>query len=479
MNPARYNEGVSKFPPFSIAFFLFAALLGTAAFQASFRHPQTSQQIRQHAAGGPVGRLSGQKYQPDRVLVRYRPETSPDVIRALHQQVNATVLREFPLVRGLQVVGMAEGPVIPEMLQSFRSSPAVLYAEPDYIVHAVGSPNDPQFPSQWSLQNTGQNGGTAGADIHATQAWGLATGNRNVVVGVIDTGIDYTHEDLSGNVWASPAPFSVTPQSGTVIECPAGTHGFNMVADSCDPMDDNGHGSHVSGTIGAVGNNGIGVAGVNWQVSILPCKFLNSDGAGDTEAAIACLNLFKQLKDSGVEIVETSNSWGGADASQALQDAIEATMQDGLLFIAAAGNSFSDNDQFSVYPASFYLPNVIAVAATERNDPLVTFSDPGRRTVHIGAPGKDILSTTPDNTYSFDSGTSMATPHVAGAVALLKAQNPALDWRGLKNAILAGGGTLSGLQATITQKRLNAYGAMTFSKQTVASRLLPIADTIS
>jgi hypothetical protein len=479
MNPARYDKRVSKFPPFSIAFFLVAALLGTVALHASFRRPQTGQQIRQHAARGPVARLSGQKYQPDRLLVRYRPEATADEVRALHQQVNATVLREFPLVSGLQVVRIAEGTAIPEMLQYYRSSPAVLYAEPDYIVHAVGSPNDPQFPSQWSLQNTGQSGGKAGADIHATQAWGLTTGNRNLVVGVIDTGIDYNHEDLSGNVWASPAPFSVTTQSGTVVECPAGTHGFNMVADTCDPMDDNGHGSHVSGTIGALGNNGIGVTGVNWQVSILPCKFLNADGSGDTEAAIACLNLFKQLKDSGVEIVETSNSWGGADASQALQDAIEATMQDGLLFIAAAGNSFSDNDQFPVYPASFYLPNVIAVAATDRNDTVVTFSDTGRRTVHIGAPGKDILSTTPDNTYSYDSGTSMATPHVAGAVALLKAQNPALDWRGLKNAILAGGDTLSGLQATITQKRLNAYGAMTCSKQTVASRLLPIADTIS
>jgi hypothetical protein len=479
---SRVQSGTSlpkQFRALCIAALLVVALLGTAGFQFFSGHPQTSRQIRVRTPRKAVERLTGQKYHPDRVFVRYRPGTTPDAIRALHQQVNAAVLREFPLVKGLQLVRIAEGSSVAAMLDYYRRNPAVIYAEPDYIVHAVGVPNDPQFPSQWSLQNTGQSGGTPGADIHAVQAWSLATGNPNVVVGVIDTGIDYNHEDLSANVWNSSAPFSVTTQSGAVLECPTGTHGFNMVADSCDPMDDNGHGSHVSGTIGAVGNNGIGVTGINWQVGILPCKFLDSTGAGDTDAAIACLNLIKQLKDSGVNIVATNNSWGGADASQALQDAIEATMQDGVLFIAAAGNDFSDNDEFPVYPANFYLPNVIAVAATDRNDTVVTFSNLGKRTVHISAPGRDILSTTPNNTYSYDSGTSMATPHVTGVVALLKAQNPALDWRGIKNLILTGGDTLPTAQETITQKRLNAYGAMTCTNGTVASRLLPIADVIS
>lgn len=468
-----------QFRALSIATLLAVALLGTAGFQLFSDHPQTSRQIRVRTPQKATERVIGQKYHPDRVLVRYKPGTNPDAIRAIHQQVNATVLREFSLVKGLQLVRIAEGSSVPVMLDYYRRNSAVIYAEPDYIVHAVGAPNDPQFPSQWSLQNTGQSGGTAGADIHAVQAWSLATGNPNVVVGVIDTGIDYNHEDLAANVWNSPAPFSVTTQSGVVLECPTGTHGFNMVADSCDPMDDNGHGSHVSGTIGAVGNNGIGVTGINWQVGILPCKFLDASGAGDTDAAIACLNLIKQLKDSGVNIVATNNSWGGSDASQALQDAIEATMQDGVLFIAAAGNDFSDNDEFPVYPANFYLPNVIAVAATDRNDTVVTFSNLGKRTVHISAPGRDILSTTPNNTYSYDSGTSMATPHVTGVVALLKTQNPALDWRGIKNLILSGGDTLATAQETITQKRLNAYGAMTCTNGIVASRLLPIADVNS
>jgi subtilisin family serine protease len=464
---------------FRITALLATALIGTAAFQSVSAPPQTRRLIKVWTPQKTTERVTGPKYRPNRVLVRYKPGTSPDAVRALHQQVNATVLREFTLVRGLQVVRIAEGSSVAAMLDYYRRNPAVIYAEPDYIVHAVGAPNDPQFPSQWNLQNTGQSGGTAGADIHAVQAWSLATGSPNVVVGVIDTGIDYNHEDLAANVWSSASAFSVNTQSGTTLECPAGTHGFNMVVDSCDPMDDNGHGSHVSGTIGAVGNNGIGVVGINWQVGILPCKFLDASGAGDTDAAIACLNLIKQLKDSGVNIVATNNSWGGSDASQALEDAIEATMQDGVLFVAAAGNDFSDNDEFPVYPANFYLPNVIAVAATDRNDTVVTFSNLGKRTVHISAPGRDILSTTPNNTYGYDSGTSMATPHVTGVVALLKAQNPALDWRGIKNLIFTGGDTLPTAQETITQKRVNAYGAMTCTSGTVASRLLPIADVIS
>jgi hypothetical protein len=424
-------------------------------------------------------RVPGAKYHPSRILVRFKRGTSPATITAMHRAVNGHILRELSIVPGLQSVEIAPGSSVSEAVRYYRKSANVQYAEPDYYVRALTVPNDPQFQAQWSLQNTGQNGGTAGADIHATEAWSLSTGSANVVVGVIDTGLDYNHQDLSSNVWTAQSGFSVTTQFGAVVQCSAGVHGFNMVADTCDPMDDNGHGTHVSGTIGALGNNGIGVAGINWQVQLLPCKFLDATGSGLTEAAIACLDLMKQWKDSGVNVVVTNNSWGGSDASQALHDAIAAMMEDGILFIAAAGNDFSNNDQFPTYPANFYLPNVISVAATDRNDNAVTFSNLGRRTVHIAAPGQDILSTTPNNTYSYDSGTSMAAPHVTGVVALLKAQNPTLDWRSLKNLVLTGGDALPSLQQTISQRRLNAYGALTCANQKVASRLLPVADTIS
>jgi subtilisin family serine protease len=462
-----------------VAVLCVVAEFGVASHACAAPLPQVPRQIRIHTQKDTVERVSSPKYHPTHLLVRFKKGTPAGMVHAIHQAVNARVLRDFHIVKNLQLVQIPEGHSVQEMIRYYRNNPNVAYAEPDYYVHIIGAPNDPEFSSQWDMQNTGQNGGTPGADIHAVQAWALTTGSSNVVVGVIDTGLDYNHQDLAPNVWSASSAFSATDQNGNLFQCPVGVHGFNMVADTCDPMDDNGHGTHVSGTIGAVGNNAIGVAGINWQVQLLPCKFLDSTGAGSTGNAIACLALLTELKDSGVNIVVTNNSWGGADDSQALQDAIQAAMQDGILFVAAAGNDFSDNDELPVYPASFSLPNVIAVAATDRNDTIVTFSNTGRRTVHISAPGRDILSTTPNNTYSYDSGTSMAAPHVTGVAALLAANNPNFDWRAIKNSILAGGDTLSPTQQTITQKRLNAYGALTCTTGNVASRLLPVQSTVS
>jgi subtilisin family serine protease len=464
---------------FVVVLFLCLAIALIGAHRQSAALLQTVPRLRIHTQDKTSERVPSAKYVPSRLLVRFKNGTSSEIKSAIHQSVSARVLRELPLVNGLQIVQLDQGKSLSEMLNYYRRNPNVLYAEPDYIVHAFDTPNDPQFSSQWNLQNTGQNGGTVGADIHATLAWNLSTGSSNVVVGVIDTGLDYNHQDLAANVWSAPASFSTANENGTTVQCAPGSHGFNMVANICDPMDDNGHGTHVSGTIGAVGNNSIGVSGINWQVQLLPCKFLDSTGTGDVGNAIACLGLMKQLKDSGVNLVVTNNSWGGVDASQALYDAVEAAMQDGMLFVAAAGNDFSDNDEFPEYPASFYLPNVISVAASDRNDNLATFSNTGKRTVHLAAPGRDILSTLPGNSYGLDTGTSMATPHVTGVVALLKAQNPSLDWRAIKNSILGGGDTIASAQPTITGKRLDANGAMTCTNSGVASRLLPVADTLS
>lgn len=396
-----------------------------------------------------------------------------------HAAIGAKVLRESTAVKRLQTVQVPQGSTVEATLQSYRRNPNVLYAEPDYIVNAFVTPNDPQFSAQWNLQNTGQAGGTVGADIHAVQAWNLSTGSSSVVVAVLDTGIDYTHQDLAPNVWTAQAGFSGANQFGNPVQCLSGSHGLNVFAGTCDPMDDSGHGTHVSGIIGAVGDNGVGVAGVNWAVQILPCKFLDASGSGDIDSAISCLDLVKTLKDSGVNIVATNNSYGGGSFSQSFEDAVTAQMQDGILFVAASGNDFSDNDQSPTYPANIGLPNVISVAATDRNDGVATFSNLGRRTVSLGAPGVDILSTTPNNTYSLDSGTSMAAPHVTGVAALLKAENPSLDWRAIKNLILAGGDPVTSLSDTITGRRLDAYGAMTCSNSSVESRLQPVLNTIS
>jgi hypothetical protein len=426
----------------------------------------------------PVGRAQtgiAAKYAPDRVLVKFRRGTPVLSRQIAHAKAGAQVQRRFDMVDGLELVSLPSTIGVHEAIHAYRLQPDVEYAEPDYIIHAMATPNDPQFPLMWNLQNTGQSGGIPGADVNAAAAWNLTTGSSSVVVAVIDTGIDYTHQDLAANVWSAAQPFSMTAANGTVA-CPAGSRGFNALANTCNPLDDNGHGTHVSGTIGAVGNNSLGVTGVNWTVQLMACKFLDANGSGVTSNAITCLQFVKMMKDSGVDVVATNNSWGGSDYSQALTDAIQAQEQDGILFIAAAGNDFSNNDLVPVYPASTFLPNVIAVAATTRTDSAATFSNVGLRTVHLGAPGQEILSTLPGNTYGLDTGTSMATPHVTGAAALLAAQNPSRDWRAIKNLILSGGAQRSSLAQTITGRRLDLFGSMTCSGRTVSSRLEPVGD---
>jgi subtilisin family serine protease len=418
------------------------------------------------------------KYKPDEILVRFRPGVSAGRVNSLHAALRAQQLKSWTSVAGLQLVRLPAGTRLKDALHAYGRSPDVLYAEPNYIVHAFTTPNDPLFPQQWSLQNTGQMGGMVGADIHATQAWSVATGSSNLVVAVIDTGMDYTHPDLAANAWASSAAYSVTV-NGTTITCPPGSHGFNAVNDTCDPMDDNGHGTHVSGTIGAVGNNGVGVVGVNWSVRILPCKFLDSSGGGTTDAAVTCLDLIQNLKASGTNIIATNNSWGGGGFSQALEDAIQAQQTSGILFIAAAGNDSSDNDLVASYPSDYFLPNIISVAATTRFDWLADFSDFGLHSVSLGAPGQEILSTFPNNSYLWLSGTSMATPHVTGVAALLAAQDPSRDWRAIRNLLLAGGDTIPSLAQTISGKRLDAYGSMTCSNSNVARMVQPTLETIT
>src|SRR5262249_29205236 len=206
---------------------------------------------------------SAPKYKADEILVRFRPGTSKEKIESVHTALKARQVKSWGSVEGLHLVRLPSGISIKDAIKLYRQRAEVLYAEPNYYLHAFTTPNDPQFPQLWGLQNTGQLPGTSGADIHASQAWGITTGNSNQVVAVIDTGMDYMHEDLAANAWTSTAAYSLMV-NGATINCPVGSHGFNAVNNSCDPMDDNGHGTHVSGTIGAVGNNGIGVVGVNW-----------------------------------------------------------------------------------------------------------------------------------------------------------------------------------------------------------------------
>ena len=321
------------------------------------------------------------------------------------------------------------------LLAFFQGQPGVLYAEPNYLLTKAVTPNDPDFPNLWGLHNTGQSVfgvfGTPDADIDAPEAWDISTGSTSIVVGVIDTGVDYTHPDLSANIWSAPSSFTVNI-GGIMTTCPAGSHGFNAITHVCDPMDDEGHGTHVSGTIGARGNNGIGVTGVNWITRIIGGKFLDSGGFGSTADAIQSIDFMIQAKaafPTSANVRVLNNSWGGGGFSTSLQTAITNANTNNMLFVAAAGNGGPDgvgdnNDISPFYPASYTVANVLAVASTTSNDLRSSFSNFGATSVDLAAPGSRIWSTIPGGGYGLSSGTSMATPQVTGAAALVLSECP-------------------------------------------------------
>ncbi len=385
----------------------------------------------------------GAAYRAGELIIKYK-EGKTAANSDLHRRHGSQRVREFKAY-GLEHIRIAAGQSVQQAITVFEADPDVAYAEPNYIVHASIVPSDPSFGSLWGMTK-----------ISAPAAWDNSTGSQSVVIGIIDTGVDYNHPDLKANIW----------QGNTTY--PA--NGYNAITGSYDPKDDNGHGSHVAGTIGAVGNNGVGVAGVNWNVSIVACKFLDATGSGSTTDAIECLNYFRNVKASGVNLVATNNSWGGGGFSQALYDAINA--QRDILFIAAAGNSATNNDTVASYPSNYDLPNVVAVAATGTTDALASFSQYGRRTVDVAAPGVSIYSTYMNSGYATLSGTSMATPHVTGLTGLIKARYPDADWRTIKNLVLSTGDTVSALSTkTLTGKRINAYNALTCTDSRVLAAI--------
>ena len=345
-------------------------------------------------------------------------------------------------------------------LTSLRSNAFVAEADPNYILRAYRTPNDSDYTKLWGMNNPGEmvssKRGLKGLDISAERAWERTTGSKDVVVAVIDTGIDFKHPDLAPNAWVNVKELNgvagVDDDGNGYVD---DIHGYDFVNNDGDPTDDQGHGSHCAGTIGARGDDGSGVAGVNWNVSLMAVKFLDANGSGSLANAIKAIDY---ARINGAKIM--SNSWGGGPKMSTLEDAIELTRQAGILFVAAAGNDGSDNDVTPAYPASYDSDNIISVAAVDARGDLADFSNYGVMRVDIAAPGVGIYSTVPGGFDTY-SGTSMATPHVSGVAALLLADQPNLTYQELKAKLFSSARPLRSLQGAIaTGGILDAYYAL-------------------
>lgn len=348
------------------------------------------------------------------------------------------------------------------VIKLMAQNPNVEVVEPNFIYRASKTPNDPMFGQLWGMLNVGQadagkQQGVAGVDIGAQQAWDIETGSKDVIIAVIDTGVDYTNADLNPNMWTNDAELNGKPgvddDANGVID---DIYGYNTITNSGDPRDDHGHGSHCAGTIGAKGDDGKGIVGVNWNTRIMGIKFLDAGGSGTLENAIKGIDYATKM---GAKIL--SNSWGGGGVSQTLKEAIERSNSAGTLFVAAAGNESNNNDANPSYPASYQVPNVLSVAAVDNKGKLASFSNYGKSTVHVGAPGVNILSTTTAG-YEAWSGTSMATPHVSGIAGLLASHDRNMTALEIKNRIITTALPMADLRGKVRGAGFaNAYAALT------------------
>ncbi|MCB0262987.1 MAG: S8 family serine peptidase [Calditrichaeota bacterium] len=410
---------------------------------------------------------SQETYVPGEVLVKFKSQLGIRSVEGLLSDKGVKAQKSYESIGVVKYTmdgpsaRSVDGDKMAELLDELRSDPNVEYAEPNYYVYALETtPNDSRFGEQWALKNTGQSGGTNDADIDGTDAWDTQRGSQSVIVGVIDTGIDYNHPDLQANIWKNPGESGNGKETNGVDDDGNGFvddwRGWDFANNDNDPFDDNAHGTHCAGIIGAVGNNNRGVSGINWNVSLVGLKFLTGSGSGSTSDAIDAILYAVQMN-----IPILSNSWGGGGFSQALADAVEAANQAGILFVAAAGNENNNNDSNPNYPSNYTSENVLAVASSDRRDIRSSFSNYGKTTVDLAAPGSDILSTTPNNNYQSFSGTSMATPYAAGTAALVKAQYPNINHIALKYRLMGSVDFVSDfVDRTVTEGRVNAAKAL-------------------
>ena len=394
-------------------------------------------------AAPPTAKELAQGFREELVLARPRAGRH-DAAAQREAREGLQTRRKWDRFGGLRLLELAPGESVPAAIQRLLATGDYEFVEPDALVYPSAAPNDPRFTEQWSLFNRGADNGIAGADIKATTAWDVRTDASNVIVAVIDTGVRYSHPDIAANMWTHPGETAGNGRDDDGNAYVDDVYGINARTRSGDPNDDDGHGSHVAGIIGAVGNNGIGIAGVAWNVKIMALKFLpaptpaNPTGAGNTSDGITCID-YAIAK--GAHIINASYGTAGGTLAQfsvGQRDAILRARAAGIIFVAAAGNDSANMDLIAAYPASHRLDNVLAVGNSGNRDDLGFQTNFGSGAVELFAPGSAILSLSdsPTNTYVLATGTSMAAPHVAGALALLKAQFPGDDYRQLINRVL-------------------------------------------
>jgi subtilisin family serine protease len=392
-------------------------------------------------------------YAEGEALVKFRQDLKGMMTERLRllSELKVLVRNHYSSADIYRVKG-SQGERAEDIVRRLRQDPAVEYAEPNYkrSVNVV-VPNDPSYPSQWGLER-----------LMCPEAWEIATGDRSIVIGIADSGIDYQHVDLSNNLWRNPGEDWVNGRPGQngVDDDDDGYidnyYGINTRTGSGDPSDDQGHGTHVAGIIGAEGNNSRGVSGVNWRISIMALKFIGQNGFGTVADEIEAIEFARRR---GVRVMNLS--FGSPDFSTPERDAIAGA--GGILFIAAAGNEGTDNDVLPSYPAGYDLPNVIAVANSVQTDSLAFSSNFGLQAVAVAAPGQSVLSTIPNNLYDTLSGSSMSTAFVSGLASLILASTGGLSVSELRDQILMTADVTPGLEGRILTGRINALRALTES----------------
>ncbi|HEV7743846.1 MAG TPA: S8 family peptidase [Pyrinomonadaceae bacterium] len=387
------------------------------------------------------------------ILVKFRAGVSEDTITQITARFDDQVQDEIEAVPGLTTIHDPDNKDAGGLAAKYQALPEVEYAEPNYEISIDQTAsdenllNDPRITEQWAL-----------TDLSVPQAWANTKGSRDIVVAVLDSGVEYTHADLRNNIWTRPA--DMKPYQDRDLGTIDDIHGYNAVANDGDPIDENGHGTNCAGIIGAECGNSLGVCGVNWKIQIMSLKVVNAGGFGYVADAVEALNYAIARKHAGVNLRVINASWGLTEHSQALEAVISKAHEAGILFVAASGNTGTNIDATPRYPASYRLGNIISVAATDKSGALAQFSNYGTTSVNVAAPGKDILTTALGNDYKECSGTSMAAPMVTAVAALSLSDHPNLSVDQLRSLMLRSVDKLPDLQGKIiTGGRINAAKA--------------------